>query len=402
MVRVARAALPLFLSCALGGCLGSSQGPPDQGVPFTRDLGHPAGDGGRLDAGRSDGGPPDLKPPPPDLSAPPVLEVYVSGYAPQISRWRFDATSGAFSMMGTTAITGSPSFLAVDPARKHLYALDETNSVVRAFDVDGVSGALTPRGAQVSSGGSGPAFLSVHPSGKWVMVANYGNGNVAVLPIAADGSLTADPAPRLAGAMAHQIIADATGAFVWAPCLGGPYVAQYTFANGALTPSNPATATLPAGSGPRHMALHPNGKWAYVIDETDSTMRFFTIDGGGHLTLVQSISTRAPGAAANNTGAEVVLHPSGNFLFGSNRGDDDIVRYSIGAGGMLVRLGNQKLPGATPRSFTVDASGKWMLVAEQGSNDVVEYTIDAAGNLALTANKVLATMPSFVGVVALP
>jgi 6-phosphogluconolactonase len=365
-----------------------------------RDLSVAVGDGGLADGGAAgDFGPRDLATPPPSTAF-----VYVSGYSTTIARYTLDPSNGTLTPKGTTGATGSPSFLAVDPARRHLYAVDETNSKVEAYAIDPATGALTHIGTDALSGGTGPAYLTVDTSGKWVLVANYGSGDVGVLPIAANGSVGA-PMTHHAGMNAHEVVLDATDSFAWVPCLGSNYIAEYSFAaaTGALTPPTPATVTTPAGSGPRHLALHPTRALAYLIEETDSMVGTYSVDGAGKLTLLQRQSSRAAGASGTNTGAEIAVHPSGKFVYVSNRGDDDIGVFSVGADGLLTPVAHTKTGGQTPRQFSIDPSGKWLLVANQGSGDVRVFAIGATtGTLTAAGAPVAATMPSFVGVVPLP
>jgi 6-phosphogluconolactonase len=391
MKPLARVVVVVVAASACGAC-GHSGASVDGG----------AGGGGDLASGASDlasGGTRDL------ASAPAATAfVYVSGYSTTIARYTLDPVTGALTAAGTTTATGSPSFLAIDPARRHLYAVDEANSKVEAFAVDATTGALTHLGSDAASGGSGPAHLAVDGSGKWILVANYGSGDVAVLPIAADGSVGAGTSAH-AGANAHQVIVDGTDRFAWVPCLGSNYVAQYSFdaAAGTLTPQARVTVATPAGSGPRHLALHPTRALAYLIEETDSMIGAYGVDAVGTLSLLQRQSTRAAGASGANTGAEVQVHPSGNFVYVSNRGDDDLGVFAVGSDGKLTPIAHTKTGGQTPRHFSLDPSGRWLLVANQGSGDVRVFAVDpTAGTLTPAGAPVSATMPSFVGVVPLP
>ena len=336
--------------------------------------------------------------------------VYVSGYSTTIARYVLDESSGALTAMGTTTATGTPSFLAFDAARRHVYAVDEANSVVEAFAVDATTGALTHVGTDRASGGSGPAHVAVDPSGGWVLAANYGSGDVGVLPIGAgDGSLGAGTSLH-AGVNSHEVVfASAGGATVaWVPCLGSQYIAQYSWnaGSGTLTAlTGAATVMTPAGAGPRHLALAPSGAFAYLVEETDSMIAQYSVGANGGLTLVQRMSSRATGATGTNTGAEVALHPSGKWLYVSNRGDNDLGVFAVGAAdGKLSPLLHVKTGGTTPRHFSLDAAGgsKWLLVADQGSGDVRVFAVDGAtGLLAATGTMVTATMPSYVGAVKL-
>lgn len=382
---------------ALLGCESSNVGPVGDGNDLSATAGF--GDGSvAVDDMATSGAPPDLAPTPPPY-------VYVSGYSTTIARYTLDLTTGALTPKGTTTTTGSPSFLAVDPSRTHLYAVDEAGSKVQAFAIDATTGALTHLGVDPTSGGSGPAHLTVDKSGKWVLTANYGSGDVGILRIGADGTV-ATPTTVHPGSMAHEVVLDGADTHAWVPCLGSNYVAQYAFdaAAGTLTPLSPATvAAAAANAGPRHLALHPNGQWAYLVEETASMVDAYSVDAGGRLTLLQRQSSRAAGATGTNTGAEVQVHPTGKWVYVSNRGDDDIGVFAVGSDGKLTPLPHVKTGGQTPRHFSLDPSGRWLLVANQTSGDVRVFSVDPnAGTLTATGIMVSATMPSFVGVVPLP
>jgi 6-phosphogluconolactonase len=394
----------------LGGCLGAAT--TDDGGARGHDLAvSMAVDAGVGDLSRPGGGGDGATTPPPDLLPPPTYYVYVSGYSPQIARFVLNVATGALTAQGTTPATGSPSFLAVDPARRHLYAVDETNSKVEAYAIDAATGALTHVGSDAASGGSGPAHLSVDGSGKWVLVANYGDGATAVLPIASDGSVgAAVTTNKDCSAEAHHFVTDASNQHAFVECLHDNKTLQYTFnaATGALT-SNPPLAT--GEQFPRHLALRPGDAFAYVIEETDSMMDALALDGAGHLTLLQRLSTLPVGSTQTATGAEVQAHPSGRFLYGSNRytaadgitpTGGSIVAYSLGSDGKLTLLGHTAT-GKTPRHFSLDPGGRWLLVADQNDNDVRVFAVDAtSGMLSAVGTPVSAPSPSFVGVVPLP
>jgi 6-phosphogluconolactonase len=382
-------------------------GAPDGGTPGDASTDADAGSPG-------DGAPPadaphdgpvtqDGTPPPPRLVA------YASGYGPDIARFTVDDATGALAAAGTQAAFGaSPSFLAVNPAVTTLYAIDENAmGQVGAYSIDAKTGALAFLGA-VTSGGNGPAFVSVDPSGKWVFVANYGDGTASVLAVQGDGSLAAAPADTVnAGANAHMMIADPSDKFVFIPCLGADYVAQYTFdaSTGKLTPNAVPHVATAAGAGPRHLAFHPSGKYAYVIDETDSTMTAYAFDGAaGTLSPIDTQSTLPQGFSGMNTGAEVWVHPSGSWVLGSNRGDDSIVVFAVdGTTGKLTAKGWTKSGGATPRDFTLAPGGAFVYAANQTTGNVVPFRFDASqGTLAAVDALVTVSMASFVGVYALP
>jgi 6-phosphogluconolactonase len=342
------------------------------------------------------------------------LVAYVSGYGPEIGWYSVDEACGALGATGAIrAIGNGPSFLAWNRTRRNLYAVDEASGRVAAYAVDAKSGALTFLN-DVSSRGNGPAHLSVDATGKWVFVANYGDGTVAVLPVAANGSLGDAVHSRVAGANAHMIIADPTNHFVFVPCKGADMVAQYVFdpATGSLTPNAvPALATAP-DAGPRHLAFHPNGKHAYLIAENASTVTTLAFDAQtGRLTALDSTSTLAPGSSAKNTGAEILVHPTGNWVYASNRGDDSIASFSVDAtSGKLTMTsvlpdggggGSTKTGGKTPRHMSLTPEGTLLYAANQGSGTIARLQVNGDGRLVPTNNAISVTTPSFVGVLRL-
>jgi 6-phosphogluconolactonase len=337
------------------------------------------------------------------------LVAYISGYDPTIHVLSVDAASGALSATSTiTSFGTSPSFLALSPSAKNLYVLDEsTTGQVGAYSVDSSSGALTFL-SSVSSKGNGPAFLSVDGTGKFVLVANYGDGTVAVLPVQSDGSVGAAVDMHTVGANAHMIVADPSNRYVFVPCLGADYVAQFLFddATGILTPNTVATVATPSGSGPRHLAFHPTLPYAYLMSETASTITPYALDGTtGRLSAIDTPQSTIPGGfSGTNTGAEIHVHPSGRFLFGSNRGDDSIVVFTIDAStGKIAFSSRTPSGGMTPRDFTLDPSGAFLYSADEGSNTVAPFRVDSThGGVSANGTSFGATMPSFVGIFHLP
>jgi 6-phosphogluconolactonase len=289
----------------------------------------------------------------------------------------------------------SPSFLALHPSGKFLYAANEIgdfqgekSGAVSAFAVDGATGNLSFLNQQASKGG-GPCHLIVDHAGKNVLVANYGGGSVAVLPIAGDGRLGkatgfiqhkgSGATPRQKAPHAHSINLDAAGRFAFAADLGLDKILIYKFdyAAGTLTPNDPAFAEVAPGSGPRHFAFHPSGKYAYVINEMTRTVTAFAYDAKrGALQSLQTITT-VPDDVTSGSTAEVQVHPSGKFLYGSNRGHDSIAIFKIDADtGKLTAVGHQATQGKTPRNFGIDPTGRYLLAANQGTNTVVVFRID--------------------------
>jgi 6-phosphogluconolactonase len=343
---------------------------------------------------------------PGEAAAPPVRVVaYASGYAPDIQWFSVSAQTGALAPASSVMSFGTaPSFLAFDAASRHLYAVDEnTPGQVGAYDIDSDAGALSFLGA-VSSGGDGPPFVLA--DGAWVMVANYTSGTVAVLPVKVDGSLGTAVDTETVGSLAHMILPDPGNHFVFVPCKGSDYVAQFMFdaSTGQLTPNAVPKMSTATGAGPRHLAFHPDGTTAYLIDETDSTMSQLSLDAiAGTLSIVQTVSTRASGATGTNTAAEVHVHPSGHWLLGSNRGDDDIVVFPLDATGHMGAPTFTKSGGTTPRDFALDATGSFLYVANQGTGNVVVFRFDAStGALTPTGATEPADAASFIGLAALP
>jgi 6-phosphogluconolactonase len=360
-------------------------------------------------AASASAGRPELK------TRPRVPYVYVGGYRPEISIFRLDMTNGKLTAVGHVAAGTAPSFLAWDPAGKYLFGADEVDSGrVMAFAIDGTNGGLRPLG-DVSSAGVGPAHLSVDHSGHWVLVANYADkksGTIAVLPIGADGKLGAAVDTRDFGpaTMPHMILTDPTNNYVFVPCKGGPYVAQLAFdpTTGKLTPNDPDRVDAPPKSGPRHLAFHPSKDVAYLINEQAMTVIVYAFDRDtGRLTEQQTVPTLPAGDGLGAKGlstAEIQVHPSGKFLYGSNRGHNSIVIYRIDDSGRLTLVGHETRTIHKPRHFSIDPTGALLLVANQENDTVSVFGIhQTTGVLTPMGEPTPAgKQPSFVGVLLLP
>jgi 6-phosphogluconolactonase len=348
--------------------------------------------------------------------------VYVGGYRPEIAIFRLDTAKGTLVPAGRAANVGeAPSFLAFDPAAKFLFAANETDpGRVRSFAINQTTGALTPIN-DVPAMGSTTAHLSTDRTGRWLLVANYGSdgidpalgplkqGTIASVPIGADGRLSPaiDTREFGLGAMAHQIRSDPGNRFVYVPLKGGPAVAQLVFdpATGRLKPNVPPQAAAAAGAGPRHLDFHPSGRFAYVINELDMTMTAYAYDGKTGLLRELQIVPTLPAAAdkVGASGADVHVHRTGRFLYGSNRGHDSIVIYRLGDDGRMTLVGHETRGIKRPRNFTIDPTGTLMLVANQDAANVTVYRIDQNnGTLQpIGAPTPAGLNPSFVGVVML-
>jgi 6-phosphogluconolactonase len=338
----------------------------------------------------------------PDAGTPARLVAYVSGYAPDIRRYDIGDDGSLAAIGSTEAFTASPSFLAITPTA--VYAVSEFTSRVGAYRLDPASGTLTLVN-DAPTGGSGPAHVTLDRSGAYVLVANFGDGSVASLAIRPDLGVAA-PRALAVGINAHMIITDPSNRYAFVPCRNSDYVAQLVFdaTTGALTLNDVPHLDTAAGAGPRHLAFAPDGHHVYLINEHDSTISALTFDPStGRLSEHQTLSTRATGATGANTGAEVWVHPSGKFVYASNRGDNTIAVFAVAGDGRLTPVGQVSTLGKTPRDFTLDPTGRWLYVTNQDSDSVVPFAIDPQSGMPRPiAAPVTATSPTFVGIVALP
>jgi 6-phosphogluconolactonase len=310
---------------------------------------------------------------------------------------RFDPATGRLSAPELAAATRNPSFLALHPGGHFLYAVGEVDNAggkpagtVSAFALDRISGKLTLLNQQ-ASGGAGPCHLAVDATGKCLLVANYGSGSIAALPIHADGRLgeaattiqhtgsSVNP-QRQAGPHAHFICPSPDNRFALNCDLGLDQVLVYHLdANAAtLTTNDPPFATVAPGAGPRHLTFSPDGKFVYVLNEMGSTISAFSYNPtNAAMTEVQTLSTLPKNFSTNNTCAEIVLHPSGKFLYGSNRGHDSIAAFAVDRkSGRLACVEHQSTQGRTPRHIVIDPTGHWLLAENQASDSVIVFALD--------------------------
>lgn len=363
--------------------------------------------------------------------------TYSSPQGPEGSKGRgqglclfeMDPSTGALNKREVFEDYSNPSCLALDPSKKYLYAANEisnyegTNSgSVTAFSVAQPSGHLT-RLNTVSSQGAGPAYLSVHPSGKYVLVANYAGGSFAVLPVQANGQLgaavdtkrdtgTVGPphatsAPPGSFAISghdhphgHMIESDPSGRFVLGADLGLDQIKIWKFniETGALTPNTPASVSVPPGDGPRHFAFHPNGRWLYSLQEEASTLMLFDYDAkSGRLAARQTLSSLPPSFAGTSFASEVRISPDGRFLYAANRLHDSIAFFSISSSGMLKFAGETWTRGDYPRSFTIDPTGTFLYSCNQRSDAVTAFRINrTSGDLTFTGQYTPVGTPSIL------
>jgi len=340
-----------------------------------------------------------------------------------------DRATGALTPRGTYDLGTSPSCLAVNAAGTRLYSSNETDHVgesksgtVTAFAIGRGDGQLTELNT-VASGGAGPTYVSVHPSGKFLFVANYFGGSVAVLPILADGRLgpatdvktdagTVGPrrsanAPPGSFAFsghdrthAHMIQSDASGRFVLHVDLGLDRIFVWAFDDqrGLLTPGAVHEVALPPGDGPRHFAFHPNGRWFYSIQEEGSTIALFDWDGAnGRLTPRQTVSSLPPGYAGSNFCSEILVSADGRFVYGGNRLHDSIGIFAVGRTGELTFAGYEWTRGNYPRSFSFDPTNRFLYCCNQRADNVTVFRVDAkSGGLTFTGHYTPVGNPSSI------
>lgn len=332
--------------------------------------------------------------------------TYTKGASKGIYVSRLNQETGSLSAPVLAGEVTNPSFLALHPNRRFLYAVGEVGKggTVSAFAIDGKTGLLTLLNQQ-STRGSGPCHVAVDKTGKCVLVANYGGGSVAALPVGDDGKLgesasffqhegsSVNP-QRQKGPHAHGVTFDPAQRFAFVPDLGLDKVMIYKLdaAKAALTPNDPAFITIKPGAGPRHAAFHPSGKWLYVINEMGNTIAAFDAN---KFTEFQSVPTLPADFTAKSFTAEIEVHPSGKFLYGSNRGHDSIAVFAVDSQtGELTFVEHQSTQGKAPRNFAIDPTGKFLLAANQDSNNVVVFRIAAdTGRLTPTGQSLEVPIP---------
>ena len=337
------------------------------------------------------------------------IGTYTKGESKGIYVYRFDPKSGKLTPIGLAAEASNPSFLAIHPNHRFLYSVTEVDGgSVDAFSIDAKTGLLKKLNT-VSSKGSGPCYVRVDATGKTLLVANYGSGSVAAMPIKDNGELgeaasaiqhagsSADK-ERQGGPHAHSINPSPDNRFAIVADLGLDEVLVYKLdaAKAVLTPNTPPFTKVAPASGPRHFAFDPSGKFGYVINEMKSTVTAFSYDkAAGTLKEIQTIGTLPKDFTGNSSTAEVQVHPSGNFLYGSNRGHDSIAVFTIDKKtGMLTAAGHTPTQGKTPRNFGIDPTGKFLFAANQDAGGIVVFRIDAkTGKLTPTGDKLDVPFP---------
>lgn len=348
------------------------------------------------------------------------VRVYIGTYGDAKQEAIFlldlDLANGKLSKVGGTSGIQNPSFLAIHPNKQFLYAVCEVAEIggkrtgaVAAFAIQ-PDGGLKALNRQ-SSGGQGPCHVIVDKAGKNVLAANYGGGSVCCLPIDEAGDLSKASAfvqhhgksvdkSRQEAPHAHSVNVDPANRFAFVADLGLDQVLVYRFdaGQGTLKPNHPPAAKVKPGSGPRHFAFHPSGRFAYVINEMALTITAFRYnEADGTLSEVQTISTLPEGTQHEKSfsTAEVQVHPSGKFVYGSNRGHDTIACFSVDSEtGRLTSIGHASTGGKTPRNFGIEPSGRYLLAANQDSGNILVLAIDqSTGKLTSTGNEIQIPKP---------
>ena len=343
------------------------------------------------------------------------IGTYTHTTSEGIYLYEVDLSTGALRFLNVSPAGEHPSYLAFHPNGRTLYAVNETteyggraSGAVSAYAIDGQTGALTTLNRQASEGTS-PCYLSVDATGQFLLVANYHSGSIAVLRVQPDGQLlpasdfiqfrpTEEESQRQKAPLGHCIITDPTNRFVLA-CDAGLdrlMIYQLDLARGRLIPSEQPTTQLRDGSAPRHVTIHPDRRHVYAIGESSSTMFAFAWDEArGRLAEMQAISTLPEGFRGRNYCADLHVHPSGRFLYGSNRGHNSIVIYAIHEDtGKLTLVGHESTQGQTPRNLALDPTGQYLFAANQHSDTVVSYRIDLqTGRTAPTGHVLSLPMP---------
>ncbi len=328
--------------------------------------------------------------------------VYTSGSdTGDIRVLRFDRDSGQLTPVASADAGAGSGYLAWHPSKKFLYGINRSPAKVLAYAINPADGALTRINEVNVAGANGAIHLSVHPSGKWVLVAYFTSGHVSVHPIREDGGVGEAVDLQATAPQAHHATSAAGGKFVLVPCRDGQAIEAFAFdaATGKLT--HTGQVAVGAGTGPRQIALHPSRDFAYVINETNGTMTSYAFDrSAGKLSDPQTTSN-APAGTSENAAAHVEVHPGGRFVYGSNRLSNSIAIYEVGADGRLTPRGHETAGGQfkKPREFTLDPSGKWMLVANQDSAELFVMRVDDDGSLHLVSRTPVQTKPTFVGII---
>lgn len=339
--------------------------------------------------------------------------LYIGTYTRQTSEgiyiYQFNTKTGDFTPVSIVKGVTNPSFLAISPDQRFLYAVGgNKGDSARAFSIDKQSHHLTLLNAQSLQGGLGATHLAVDKTGKWVIVGNYGSGSLTVLPVKNDGSLGETTQTiqheghsihpeRQKKPFVHSVNIAPNNKDVFAPDLGIDKVMSYTLnaQTGQLTVPNPPFTATTAGSGPRHFTFHPNGKFAYVINELDATITGFNYKNGA-LETIETVNNLPNDYTGRKWAADIHISPDGKFLYGSNRAEHESLSiFKIDKKtGKLTLVGHQPVNGKTPRNFAIDPTGHFILVANQDSDNITIFKRNKkTGKLTATGKEIKVSMP---------
>lgn len=342
------------------------------------------------------------------------IGTYTHGESEGIYIGQMNSFTGQLELIGNTR-SNNPSFLAIDQQNQYLYAVNEVSEFngeksgsVSAYKINQEARELSLINQQ-SSKGTAPCYLTIDRTGSFVLLSNYADGSVSTLPIEKDGKLGAAidtykhegssiHPERQQGPHAHSIVLDPNNQYAYAPDLGIDKIMIYRFnpRQGKLEPNDIPWVKVAGGSGPRHFTFHPNGKFAYLINELDASLIVFHHNSeNGALEEFQRVLTLPDDFDGVNLCADIHVHPSGKFIYASNRGHDSIVIFSIDEkSGELIYIGHQSTKGKTPRNFAIDPTGNFLLVANQDSNNIITFKINKeTGKLTYTGQTIEVPMP---------
>lgn len=339
-----------------------------------------------------------------------------TGASKGIYVFRMDDESGAMTQVHVEEGISNPSFLAIHPDQRHLYAVNEVSEssgvpggALTAYEIDPASGKLR-RINQQSTGGSGPCHVAIDATGKYAVVANYGGGSVCMLPLEADGSLrpsshfiqhyggTKINPRRQDKAHAHSANLSPDNRFAIINDLGLDQLRVYEMdlEKGKLIFKEESSVMTAPGAGPRHFDFHPNGRYGYAINELGCTVTAYNYDAGsGKLTEINSVSTLPEGYEGDNTTADVHVSPDGRFVYGSNRGHNTLAIFSIDeSDGSVEFVGDQSTGGKTPRNFAIHPEGKFVYAANQDSDSIIQFEVShGTGELTPVGREIRCPMP---------
>jgi len=332
--------------------------------------------------------------------------TYTTGRSEGIYSFRVHPATGCWEPMGASRGVANPSFLAAHPSRSLLYAVSEVDEArgssageLAAYAIHPATGSLTLLNRQ-STLGKSPCHVSVHPSGEWAFAANYGDGNWCAFRLAPDGLLEEAARsiqleagkslnPRQNRPCVHQVTPDPAGRRVFVCDFSSDEIVGYEFDGASGRAVRVCSACVPRGSGPRHLTFHSNGKFAYAINEMRGTVSGFHYDSeSGQLQPLQTTSALPALAPTENLAADIHVHPAGTFLYGSNRGHDNLAIFAIDQGtGRLMLVGHEPARGKCPRHFAIDSSGQFLYAANQETGNVGAFRIDpVSGHLEFVKN----------------